>query len=111
MRPAVGSRVPRAHETPKVGDNLVPMALFPGFGGGAGKATSKTREKRPEDGVGLETEPQYDSDYKKVSVLAPEYLLVSCISLVYAICILAILTMLSLMLIYFFFPFFIHLFP
>ena len=30
--------------------NLVPRALFPGFGGGAGP-TSKAREKRPRDEV------------------------------------------------------------
>ena len=37
--------------------NLVPRALFPGFGGGAGKGFSrpapKTREKRPGDEVGV----------------------------------------------------------
>ena len=32
-------------------DNLVPRELFPGFGGGLSRPTSKAREKRPGDEV------------------------------------------------------------
>ena len=41
---------PPLEAPPSKGTNLVPSALFPGFGGGAGKAP-KAREKRPGDEV------------------------------------------------------------